>query len=269
MFRKFAGSFLVALVAVALASCQEEVSAPAFEQPQFGVGNELPTGAHFTLNLIGVKDKTAAMKAANEQNGIGGRIFVALWYDDGDNTGECWEGACPIDSDVTVRKNKILLIPGDPPNDNFAVLDANATDSDGALFRLPRNVSATYQVFARPLGKPGRSATLTTCATYLVDPDPLVTGDEYEEVLCSLNQYVAMRETGKPRTDDVTADLLFIQVDIDAASTDPTMQCLAAEYGDGMEDVPLFDPCFEQFFWDYDNNGLKLLQLRFHPLTTP
>jgi len=29
--------------------------------------------------------------------------------------------------------------------------------------------------------------------------------------------------------------------------------------------VSLFDPCFENFLWQYDNNGLKLLQLRFYP----
>jgi hypothetical protein len=28
-------------------------------------------------------------------------------------------------------------------------------------------------------------------------------------------------------------------------------------------DVPIFHECFEDYFWNYDNNGLKLLQLRF------
>ena len=29
--------------------------------------------------------------------------------------------------------------------------------------------------------------------------------------------------------------------------------------------VSLFDPCLEGFFWQYDNTGLKLLQVRFYP----
>ena len=29
-------------------------------------------------------------------------------------------------------------------------------------------------------------------------------------------------------------------------------------------DVYLFDRCFENYFWNYDNNGLKNLELRFY-----
>ncbi|MDX5423275.1 MAG: hypothetical protein LPK14_13540 [Hymenobacteraceae bacterium] len=28
---------------------------------------------------------------------------------------------------------------------------------------------------------------------------------------------------------------------------------------------PLFDEAMQGYFWDYDNDGLKLLQLRFYP----
>ena len=31
---------------------------------------------------------------------------------------------------------------------------------------------------------------------------------------------------------------------------------------------PLFDNALEDYFWSYDNNGLKLLQLRFYPVPT-
>jgi hypothetical protein len=50
--------------------------------------------------------------------------------------------------------------------------------------------------------------------------------------------------------------------------TDPT---LAARLTGGNTAVPVslttnvFNPCFQNFFWNYDNNGLKLLQLRFYP----
>jgi len=29
-------------------------------------------------------------------------------------------------------------------------------------------------------------------------------------------------------------------------------------------DVYLFDDCFQNYFWNYDNNGLKLMELRFY-----
>ena len=118
--------------------------------------------------------------------------------------------------------------------------------------------------------KPGRDdqeawARLTTCATVLVDPDQIAgSGDEYEEVLCSLDNYVAFREKGKPQTELVTDQLLFLQVNIDGTATDTLTTCLATKYGTRVQDVPLFDDCFESYFWDYDNNGLKLLQLRFY-----
>jgi hypothetical protein len=28
--------------------------------------------------------------------------------------------------------------------------------------------------------------------------------------------------------------------------------------------VYLFDDCFQNYFWNYDNNGLKLMELRFY-----
>jgi len=39
--------------------------------------------------------------------------------------------------------------------------------------------------------------------------------------------------------------------------------------GDGIVDrVPLFDGGLTDFFWQYDNNGLKLAQLRFYEVPT-
>ncbi|MDA1128364.1 MAG: hypothetical protein O2913_06675 [Chloroflexi bacterium] len=35
-----------------------------------------------------------------------------------------------------------------------------------------------------------------------------------------------------------------------------------------MERVALFDAALEGYFWDYDNNGLKIVQLRFYEIPT-
>src|SRR5262249_17519096 len=107
--------------------------------------------------------------------------------------------------------------------------------------------TTTYSVFARALGKPGGSSTTTTCAT-----DP-TTG----ETFCSVFSSVQVRSTGKSTFTNVSKQLLFIFADIN---------------GDGRLDrVPLFDSSLQDFFWQYDNNGLKLLQYRFYqvPTTVP
>jgi hypothetical protein len=179
-------------------------------------GNGAPSGPHFNLNLIGVaKDKSASL-----DGGDGRRIFVPL-----------------------VGSTKILLSEGD-----FAVLDANATDGSGA-FQLPNpdpdgDGITSYSVFARALGKPGGSETLTTCAT-----DP-TTG----EVVCSVGSAVLIRSKGGSKFTNVSKDLLFVTADLD---------------GDGrVESTPLFGDALQDFFWQVDNNGLRLAQLRFYEVPT-
>ncbi len=179
-------------------------------------GNGGLSGSHFTLNIIGVsKDKNPDMTGNK-----GHRIFVKL------------QG-----------NTKILLTEGD-----FEVLDANGTDGEAA-FMLPcpdaENDGITeYSVFARALGKPGGSSTMTTCAT------EVATGDQY----CSIYSSVQVRSTGKSRFQNVSRELLYIYADLD---------------GDGhVERYPLFDEALRDYFWSYDNYGLKLLQLRFYEVPT-
>jgi hypothetical protein len=144
---------------------------------------------------------------------------------------------------VSLQGNtKINLSEGD-----FQVLDANGTDGE-ASFQLPKvdvdcdNLSS-YSVYARPLGAPGGEATIVTCATY---DDPELGSTK----VCSYIQYVATRTKGKSTATNVTKELLFIYVDLD---------------GDGRaERYGLFDDALEDYFWSYDNNGLKILQLRFY-----
>ncbi len=184
-------------------------------------GNGAPNGAHYNLNIIGVpKDKTADMDGNN-----GARIFVPLW-----------------------GKTSIWLTEGN----TFKVLDANGTDADGARFMLPNpdpenDGTTTYQVWARALGKPGGSATMTTCAY-----------DAAGELWCSTEYNVYLeRKTGKSSFTNVTRELLYIYADYDS---------------DGVvERVPLFGDELQDYFWEYDNQGLRHAQLRFYeiPYTLP
>lgn len=140
-------------------------------------------------------------------------------------------------------KSKILLSLGD-----FKVLDANGTDGSAA-FQLPNpdpNNSGTtmYSVYARALGKPGGSSTMVPCATEVIN------GEE----LCSTQSLVSIRSGGKQSFTNVSQQLLYVYVDVD---------------GDGdIDRVPLFDDRMRDYFWSYDNRGLKLLQLRFYPVKT-
>jgi len=138
---------------------------------------------------------------------------------------------------------KILLSEGD-----FAVLDKNGTDGSAA-FQLPNpdptnSGTTTYSVFARALGKPGGSSTTTTCAT-----DP-TTG----EVVCSLFSSVLVRSGGKQTFTNVSKELLFVFTDLDGNGT--------------LDRFNLFNSALTDFFWQYDNNGLKLAQLRFYQVPT-
>lgn len=138
---------------------------------------------------------------------------------------------------------KILLSEGD-----YQVLDANGTDGT-ASFQLPNpdpdNDGITvYSVYARAVGKPGGGAQITTCAT-----DP-TTGEE----VCSTESYVTVRSKGKPTFENVSKQLLYLYVDLD---------------GDGVtERYNLFADALQDYFWSYDNNGLKVLQLRFYEVAT-
>ncbi len=179
-------------------------------------GNGAPSGAHYSLNIIGV----AKNKSPNLSGGDGHRIFVPL-----------------------SGSTRINLTEGD-----FAVLDANATDGSGS-FQLPSPDAdgdgvTSYSVYARALGTPGGSSITTTCAT-----DP-TTG----EVVCSNETMVLVRSKGGSKFTNVSKALLYVLADID---------------GDGdVDKVPLFDDRLQEYFWQYDNNGLRLAQLRFYELPT-
>lgn len=138
-------------------------------------------------------------------------------------------------------KTTIKLAEGD-----FQVLDANATDGTGQ-FQLPNpdpdgDGTTTYSVFARALGKPGGSSSTTNCFT------------DSTGTYCSVYSMVLVRNKGGSTFSNVSQQLLYVYADTD---------------GDGkLERYPLFSDPTADYFWDYDNNGLKLAQLRFYEVST-
>src|SRR5947209_11781616 len=214
-------------------------------------GNGAPSGAHYNLNIIGVpKDKAASMTT-----GDGHRIFVQLW---GGEDAVSLNGKL---SNQLLKVNKIFLQPA-PAGESFQVLDANATDANGALFQLPADVSGTWTVWARALGKPGGKSNTTTCATTAGVDGVFGTADD--EIVCSLSTLSMERTKGKQAFVNVSAELLFITITVDPTANTALATCLDVTT---ITDVTLslFNGCLQNYFWNYDNQDLKLLQLRFYP----
>jgi hypothetical protein len=198
-------------------------------------GNGAPSGAHYNLNIIGhTQCSKDDLKDTNRHN-----IQVLL---NGGDSASSLNGSPASNID---KRNKIYL--AQSTDGTFAVLDGNACDGDGAEFQLP--APGSYQIYARALGKPGGAATMTTCATGAgVD---LILGTPDDEIICSTESVILVRGTGKSLFRNVTTELTTIYADIN---------------GDlSLERISLFDTRLYDYFWNYDNNGLRLTQLRLYP----
>jgi hypothetical protein len=193
-------------------------------------GNGAPSGAHYELGIIGVSDpKTQSLTGSNRHT-----IFVGL-------------GANKKGGDVITN---IYLTQG-----QFGVCDGNGFDpayacdgtvvaSAGAVFQLPcdtvtdtclSGTSQAYTIWARALGKPDGNATATTCLTAL----------DGVTVICNTdNSVLLVRGSGQQKFKNVTKELTTI---VTALGT-----------------ISLFQDGFLNFFWQYDNSGLKLAQVRFY-----
>jgi hypothetical protein len=212
----------------------------------------------YQMNIIGVSNpKTVDMK-----NTSGHVIFVHL------------------------NKKSVIKLKEGP---DFAILDRNGTDKDGAKFQLPDpgldpylvggelpngiDTISDYSVFVRPLGKPGGYATITTCAE-LVDSNfaGLLSGkfltvlnragfDGGYASVEQVGQDITLRTKGKQVFQNVTAELLTIVFKIEVELADTTT---IVEY----VRVPIFSDIIENEYWEYDNHGLKLLQVRFYEVGT-
>lgn len=164
-------------------------------------------------------------KTADMTDNNGGRIFVSL--------------------NSNGSPDRIMLTPA-PVGESFQVLDANGTDGR-AEFQLPKDVAANWNVFARVPGNSGGSATITTCAEYTWD------GTEVDISLCSS---VTMDRQNYGKFTNVSDDLLYVTLSDDILNENGEVVVEAGKY-------PLFADELEGYFWEYNNSGLKLLQLRF------
>ena len=231
----------------------------------FGIalaGNGAPSGPHYNLNIIGVDNAKSAKMTDSKRH----TIFVPLYSLKKVHTNS---------DESTVDIYTQIFLKESPDGESFKVCDGNGFDKaydcdgevmsnkDGAVFQLPANANWTcvewdnaneecldweadevhYYVYARALGKPNGKATLTTCAY-----------DEFGDVVCSTDNEVFLRNKGKSKFKDVTRNL--------------TSLCYYILDGDGEIIGEACDSIFSEelyeYFWNYQNEGLRLLQLRFY-----
>ncbi len=136
---------------------------------------------------------------------------------------------------------KIWLVPGD----SFNVIDADGTDGS-ATFQmmdpyLGTTTTAVYRIYVRVLGIPGGKMGMTTGFV-----------DEFGNYWYSLESVNLTRTKGQSKFTDKTLELTTIYVDMTNDGVDnPTR-------------LYLFDNELWDYFWDYDNAGCKLLQMRIY-----
>jgi len=207
------------------------------------------SGAHWNLNIIGVpKDKTVPTMTDSNRH----VIFVPL----------------QSGTDLLVpRQVKISYVRGD----DFRVLDGNATDDDEAIIQVPYQFCGdlttgceellSFNVFAVGLGKPNRGAIVTAECTYSLDAVG-GSGTTCEDTLL-MGSFKVDRIKGNPKPVNITE--VFRATGCLDVNTDGTCNTGDLQFSN----LWIFNiPQLVDYFWDYDNNGLKLMQVRFYETTS-
>src|SRR5687768_926545 len=154
-------------------------------------GNGAPSDDLGSLNIIGKTNCSGdALTGSNRHT-----IQVLLR---GGDVADDLTGTLAVSID---KRNKIYL--QQSFDGTFQVMDGNACDGNGARFKLP--APGAYEIYARALGKPGGSATMTTCATGAGEDGLLNTADD--EIVCSTDNVVLVRNKGKSSFTNVTTEL--------------------------------------------------------------
>lgn len=237
----------------------------------------------YTLNIIGMQNP----KNVNMDQGAGKVIFVNLNEPSKINlvkntdVGLEADEFAVLDKDATDSKKTteedpfpgaILALP-DP-----GLLPYNITTGEGQTDTL-----SAYSIYIRSLGKPGGWTTITTCAELMDSTFKGLLSGKFVSVVnrdgifggkASIEQVtkeMTLRPKGKSIFTEVTAELLTIvfQVQVEVQAT-------TDQDGDGDVDtddtiiiieyvrVPIFSDILDGEYWEYDNQGLKLLQVWFY-----
>lgn len=206
-------------------------------------------GPHYNLNLIGKKVDWSGGGSYNNPDRH--TMFVPQYTSEL----ECFTPNDEPRLDEPEPGVTIWMTQGD----EFAVLDGNAFDDCKLEFQLGPD---KYKVYIVAKGKPGGETDITGWVRY---PDP---AQDYE-VYYYLN-IGSVNVTKKLDWEDAThifyvscsEDLLDI-IDIEEVDCNG----LGMWVFDYLTALTTYDPLINDnaYFWQYDNNGNKLVQVRFYP----
>jgi hypothetical protein len=186
-------------------------------------------GPHYNLNIIGVsKDKVQDVPAWGNENRH--TMFV------------------PLERKTNIYMTQANATDADP-DDDFAVIDANGCDGRAAFELAP----GYYEAYARAVGTPGGKVNITPNAEFDIDGDGVADTATTDFYLGSIE----LSHTKKPVWERVTG--LFI-ADVFLWNDDGTLF-------DSYSNTWIFDiPELLSYWWDYNNQGCKVLQVRFYPV---
>jgi len=195
--------------------------------PTFAQVGQGLSGPHYNLNIIGVKNPKTTPMDDTDRH----TLFV------------------PLSGSV-----KISYVAGT----EFQVLDGNCTDADGCTIEVPSDPlgDLCYDVYATGLGKPNAGQVIVNASCTI---DGLI-GSCADALL--LDTFTVDRPKGKPRRHDIS-DVFRATgcIDVNASGF--------CDSGDlQFNNVWIFNiPQLLDYFWDYNNTGLKLMQVRFYETT--
>ncbi len=138
------------------------------------------------------------------------------------------------------------------PNGSFYVTDRNGLDGSASFNIAPGH----YNVYARGLGKPNGKVNITAYGNF---SDAL---DGY--TLLPLGYVDIVRSAGKSKPVNIN-DLFYVDVTLCTSVNTTDMTCNQTTT---YTDTWVFDvPELLEYYWNYTNDGLKLLQVRFYECT--
>jgi hypothetical protein len=203
------------------------IAGVTFAVPTFAQVGQGLSGPHYNLNIIGVPKGKTVDMTDSSRH----TIFV------------------PLSGNA-----KITYVAGT----EFQVLDGNCTDTDGCTIEVPSDPlgDLCYDVYATGLGKPNAGQVIVNASCTI---DGLI-GSCADALL--LDTFTVDRPKGKPRRHDIS-DVFRATGCIDVNNTG------VCDSGDlQFTNVWIFNiPQLLDYFWDYDNTGLKLMQVRFYETT--
>jgi hypothetical protein len=197
-----------------------------------GVGNQCDGKFLFKMNIIGVdKGKNPPMTNTSRKT-----IFVRLGAAD-----------APARSDILLTQGPFSVCDGNSWDQAYDCHGLPIGNLIGSVFQLPCNLNvpaditcdgggteACYDVYFRALGTPtpNGGVTITTCGEL---------ADGTMRVCSSENTGLISRNHGKPSFTKVTNQLTSIVALINGK----------------IQRTALFTDAFQQFLWQYDNQGLR------------